>query len=152
MRAATASRFHGSPGRRAERSSVPDVPCGNRAAGTEAGPGNFTPIPKDIRRDPTISGVKFMLAKNAETVHEFGSDPRGYFDPGATLTYRTNSLGFRGPEIDVPKPGAATATMTVREDMLNGFDVIRFDGQDDGLGSSSLNVFSSGQRDRTVFV
>lgn len=77
---------------------------GLRASGGHEEHGNFTPIPKTIRRKPTISGVKFMLAKNAETVHEFGSDPRGYFDPGATLTYRTNSHGFRGEETTRAKP------------------------------------------------
>jgi hypothetical protein len=84
--------------------SVVALELGLRARGIDTDVGNFTPIPKDIRRDPTISGVKFMLAKNAETVHEFGSDPRGYFDPGATITYRTNSHGFRGPETTRRKP------------------------------------------------
>jgi hypothetical protein len=78
--------------------------AGLRVAGPSAESGNFTPVPKTIRRESTISGVKFMLAKNAEVVHEFGNDPRGYFDPGATLTYRTNSHGFRGPETTRAKP------------------------------------------------
>ena len=77
---------------------------GLRAAGLGREAGNFTPVPKAIRRDSTIPGVQFMLAENAEVVHGFGSDPRGYFDPGAKLTYRTNSHGFRGPETTRAKP------------------------------------------------
>lgn len=34
----------------------------------------------------------------------FRGDPRGYFDAGATLTYRINALGFRGPETSWEKP------------------------------------------------
>ena len=35
---------------------------------------------------------------------------------------------------------------------LNGQDVIRFDGQNDGLGANQLTAFSTGQQDRTMFV
>jgi hypothetical protein len=65
---------------------------------------NFTPVPDSIRMRPTIPEVPFLLRPNSETIHYFGSDPRGYFDDGATLTYRTNSLGFRGPETSLKKP------------------------------------------------
>ncbi len=70
----------------------------------EGAGGNFTPVPTSIRREATFPGVDFLLAPDTETVHEFGSDPRGYFDPGAKLTYRTNAHGFRGPETTLAKP------------------------------------------------
>jgi len=60
--------------------------------------GNITPVPHDIRTESYIEGVPYLLRPGAEVVHHFPSNPRGYFDPGATLTYRINQLGFRGPE------------------------------------------------------
>ena len=75
-----------------------------RNSSLAAEPVNFTTLPKEIRRASTISGVRYMLAPEAEVVQQFGTDPRGYLDPGATLTYRINSLGFRGPETTVAKP------------------------------------------------
>ncbi len=65
---------------------------------------NITPVPYSIRSTSTIPGVRYMLRANAKVTHQFPSNPRGYFDPGATLTYQTNSLGFRGPETSRSKP------------------------------------------------
>jgi lysophospholipase L1-like esterase len=68
------------------------------------GPLNFTPDPSSILMAPPFPGVRFVLRPGASGVHHFPSDPRGHFDPGATLTYRINALGFRGPETTLEKP------------------------------------------------
>jgi lysophospholipase L1-like esterase len=49
-------------------------------------------------------GVRRRLVPGATQRFAFQGDPRGYFDPGATLTYRINTLGFRGPETSWEKP------------------------------------------------
>lgn len=60
--------------------------------------GNITPIPPSIRKPTSMPGLPYVLRPRGRAVHRFGTDPRDYFDPGASLTYRTNSLGIRGPE------------------------------------------------------
>jgi len=55
--------------------------------------------------EPTeMPGVRYTMRPNAEGKQRFRSDPRGYFDPDGSLTYRTNALGFRGPETTEAKP------------------------------------------------
>lgn len=66
--------------------------------------GNLSPVPPEIRMDTRLASIPYLLRPLAEVVHAFPDDPRGYFDPGATLTYRINSLGFRGPETTRHKP------------------------------------------------
>jgi len=66
--------------------------------------GNMTPVPTSLLAEAEYSESFYVFRPNAEAVHAFGSDPRGYFDPEATLTYRINSLGFRGPETTPEKP------------------------------------------------
>jgi lysophospholipase L1-like esterase len=65
---------------------------------------NFTPVPASIRTGSAIPGIPYLMRPNASAVHELQTDTRGYFDEGATLTYRINSLGFRGNEISREKP------------------------------------------------
>jgi hypothetical protein len=65
---------------------------------------NTNPIPETLITRANFSGVPFVLKPNGVGVHEFGTDPRGYFDDGATLTYRLNSMGFRGAEVARAKP------------------------------------------------
>jgi hypothetical protein len=52
----------------------------------------------------SIPGVDVSLRPSSEAIQHFPSNPRGYFDAGSTLTYRTNTHGFRGPETTRPKP------------------------------------------------
>ena len=42
----------------------------------------------------------------------------------ATMMANDRSSQALGIQVDIPKPGQAVATMTVRDDMVNGFDVI----------------------------
>ena len=42
----------------------------------------------------------------------------------AAMLARDKASQAMGIEIEIIEPGKATATMTVREDMVNGFDVI----------------------------
>lgn len=65
---------------------------------------NPSPVPAEIRIAAPFPRAPFALRPEATVVHRFPDDPRGYFDPGATLIYRTNSLGFRGPETSRAKP------------------------------------------------
>lgn len=51
-----------------------------------------------------VPGARYGLKPDAEGRHPFPSDPRGYFDSDGSLTYRTNGLGFRGPETIEAKP------------------------------------------------
>lgn len=65
---------------------------------------NFTTMPRSIMKKPTIAGVPYMLRANGTGTQHFGTNPSGYFDDGATLSYRINSLGFRGKETTHEKP------------------------------------------------
>jgi hypothetical protein len=64
---------------------------------------NLTTVPSELITSPTYSGVPYVLHQFRSVTQSFGSDPRGYFDEGATLTYRTNNLGFRGPSVHPKK-------------------------------------------------
>ena len=41
-----------------------------------------------------------------------------------TMLERDNASSGLGIEVDIPEPGKAVATMTIRDDMVNGFNVI----------------------------
>lgn len=78
--------------------------AGARLVLPEGGPGNFTPVPMSLVMRPDFPGARFILRPSASVVQPFPSNPDGYFDRGGTLTYRTNALGFRGPETTLEKP------------------------------------------------
>jgi hypothetical protein len=65
---------------------------------------NFTSVPGTIVQPAPFEEAPFVLRPNGTATQAFGSDPRAYFDAGATLTYRTNELGFRGRETTRNKP------------------------------------------------
>jgi lysophospholipase L1-like esterase len=67
-------------------------------------PRNFTPVPAEIRAPAPGPDLPYLLRPGAEVVHPFGSDPRGYFDPGARLSYRINALGWRSSPLERQKP------------------------------------------------
>jgi lysophospholipase L1-like esterase len=69
-------------------------------------PRNLTIVPRSIRAPAPIPGLPYLLRPNAEVVHAFGSNPRGYLDEGGMLTYRTNALGWRSSPLQREKrPG-----------------------------------------------
>jgi lysophospholipase L1-like esterase len=84
---------------------------------------NTNPIPETLITRPNFSGVPFVLKPNGVGVHEFGTDPRGYFDDGATLTYRLNSMGFRGPDVARTKPPGAYRIVGVGDSFAFGTGV-----------------------------
>jgi len=86
-------------------------------------PGNVTSVPRALIQDSALPGLRYELRPNAEGVQEFGSDPRGYFDPGARLTYHVNSLGFRGPETTRAKPEGVFRIVALGDSVLFGTGV-----------------------------
>ena len=86
-------------------------------------PGNVTSVPKALIRDSELPGVRYELRPDAEGAQAFGSDPRGYFEPGARLTYRINSLGFRGPETTRAKPAGVFRIVALGDSVLFGTGV-----------------------------
>jgi lysophospholipase L1-like esterase len=86
-------------------------------------PGNVTSVPKALIRDSDYPGLRYELRPDAEGTQAFGSDPRGYFDPGARLTYRVNSLGFRGPETTRAKPEGVFRIVALGDSVLFGTGV-----------------------------
>ena len=75
--------------------------------GTESDgyPGETSPrFPKPSVRRLQWAVFHTSSGPGANVTHQFPSNPRGYFDAESTLTYRTNSLGFRGPETSLAKP------------------------------------------------
>lgn len=85
--------------------------------------GNITPVPPDIVAPSKIPGVPYVLRPGSRAVHRFPDDPRGYFDPGATLTYRINSLGFRGGETSRRKPARVFRILGVGDSFTFGSGV-----------------------------
>lgn len=65
---------------------------------------NYTSIPRSIIMKPEYPGIPYQLRPNSVGKQDFGSNPDGYFDDDSTLTYRINSLGFRGAETTLEKP------------------------------------------------
>jgi len=53
---------------------------------------------------PPFPGAPYIPRPNSTGTQHFGTNPDGYFDEGATLTYKINSLGFRGKETTIEKP------------------------------------------------
>lgn len=69
---------------------------------------NTMRVPESIRASAPFPGVPYVLQPNAEVIHDFGSNPRGYFDGEGTLAYRTNSLGWRNREFEAtPRPAVS---------------------------------------------
>jgi len=91
------------------------------------GPQNFTSVPTSIAMRPDFPGARFVLRPGATAVHQFPSDPHGYFDPGATLTYHTNALGFRGPETTIEKPPGTFRVVGLGDSFTFGSGVRRED-------------------------
>ena len=64
---------------------------------------NFTIIPNTIKMRSPVPGIHYLLRPDGRATQQFITDPRNYFDDGATLTYVTNSGGFRGPYVPMEK-------------------------------------------------
>ncbi len=86
---------------------------------------NTMRVPESIRTSAAFPGVPYVLKPNAEVIHDFGSNPRGYFDGDGTLTYRTNSLGWRDREFPWKKPAGAFRVLVVGDSFAFGTGVRR---------------------------
>ena len=84
---------------------------------------NATAVPKEIRQRASFPGGRFVHRPNAEVVHRYPSDLRGRFDEGATVTYRINSLGLRGPETTVRKPAGVRRLIGLGDSFTFGIGV-----------------------------
>jgi lysophospholipase L1-like esterase len=67
-------------------------------------PTNAGRVEPRLAEPAEVPGLRYTMRPSAEAKQRFPSDPRGYFDPDGSLTYRTNALGFRGPETAEAKP------------------------------------------------
>ena len=84
---------------------------------------NFTGVPKTIRMPSPYPDIKYLLRPKGTATQKFGTDPRNYFDEGSVLTYRTNSLGFRGPEVTAGKPEGITRIVGLGDSFTFGTGV-----------------------------
>jgi lysophospholipase L1-like esterase len=84
---------------------------------------NFTPLPISLRSKSDLPDVPYRLRPGGVGTHRFGSDPDGYFDAGAKLTYRINSLGFRGPETTLEKPPGVFRIVGIGDSFTFGIGV-----------------------------
>jgi len=84
---------------------------------------NFNPIPRALMTEADFPGVPYVFKPNASGVHPFGSNPNGYFDADATLTYQINSQGFRGREVAREKPAGTIRIAVVGDSFTFGSGV-----------------------------
>ncbi len=84
---------------------------------------NFTPIPRSLLMKPSFPGVPYILRPNGTGTQHFGTNPDGYFNEGATLTYNINSLGFRGKETTVGKPANTVRIIGIGDSFTFGSGV-----------------------------
>jgi lysophospholipase L1-like esterase len=84
---------------------------------------NTMRVPESIRASAPFPGVPYVLKPNAEVIHDFGSNPRGYFDGAGTLAYRTNSLGWREREFTLKKPAGTFRVLVIGDSFAFGTGV-----------------------------
>jgi len=70
-------------------------------------PSNVGEVEPPLVAEGTVPGARYGLRPSASGRHAFPGDPHGYLDPDGSLTYRTNALGFRGPETTQARPPGA---------------------------------------------
>lgn len=90
-------------------------------------PRNLTLVPSSIRAPAPFRGVPYLMQPDAEATQDFGSNPRGYFDGDGTLTYHTNSLGWRSPEFAPVKPEGTFRILGLGDSFTFGTGVRRED-------------------------
>jgi hypothetical protein len=84
---------------------------------------NVTLLPREVFEWRPYPELRYVFKPLVEVVDRFDSDPRGYFDPGPSLTYRINSLGFRGRETTLEKPEGVVRIAGVGDSVLFGSGV-----------------------------
>jgi len=84
---------------------------------------NYTSIPRSIIMKPEYPGIPYQLRPNGVGKQDFGSNPDGYFDDDSTLTYRINSLGFRGADTTLEKPENTVRIVVIGDSFTFGSGV-----------------------------
>jgi len=113
---------------------------------------NQTWIPRNLVQPSRIEHVPYLFVPGASGQQVFGSDPRGYFDPGGRLTYRINSLGFRGAETTREKFAGTVRIIGIGDSFLFGEGVRERDTLlavlqrrlDENYGPTSFEVLNLG--------
>lgn len=84
---------------------------------------NYTSIPRSIIMKPEYPEIPYQLRPNSVGKQDFGSNPDGYFDDDFTLTYRINSLGFRGTDTTLEKPDKTVRVVVIGDSFTFGSGV-----------------------------
>jgi lysophospholipase L1-like esterase len=104
---------------------------------------NITGVPKTMKMASPVPGIRYLLRNDGTATHHFITDPRDYFDSGATLTYETNRDGFRGPPVPVQKTAGTFRILGLGDSFTFGTGVRNEDTFLSGL-QEKLNESVSG--------
>jgi len=93
-----------------------------------------------------VDGETFYVNLRSARIHAaWDGDPRGYFDPGASLEYRTNELGFRGPEFRAARPPETLRVMFLGDSFTFG-EGVRFADTYPQVAAAALRDAGGGDR------
>ncbi len=70
-----------------------------------------------------VEGVHLQFIPQSSWRLIYDSNPRGYFDDDNSLTFQMNNYGFRGPDIQVPKPDGVFRVLMLGDSFTFGAGV-----------------------------
>lgn len=84
---------------------------------------NLTPIPREIVERTGLPGLSFRLRPGSRGIHRLPGASRDADDPGGSVTYTINALGFRGPETTLAKPSGVVRVVALGDSFTFGAGV-----------------------------